>query len=200
MNKFVYLISPNEINEYFYDNLDKVLSYGNVKFFQLRLKKIKRDNLLKIAKKIRKITYNHKVKFIINDNYNLVSKTKADGCHIGQLDGSIKIARKKLKKKILGVTCHDSIILAKRAIKFKANYLAFGSFFKSKLKPNAKKANMRILKQAKKKFNQPIVVIGGINNYNYKKLIKLGAKYIAISSFIWDNPKLKPEIAIKKFK
>ena len=200
MNKFVYLISPNEINEYFYDNLDKVLSYGNVKFFQLRLKKIKRDNLLKIAKKIRKITYNHKVKFIINDNYNLVSKTKADGCHIGQLDGSIKIARKKLKKKILGVTCHDSIILAKRAIKFKANYLAFGSFFKSKLKPNAKKANMRILKQAKKKFNQPIVVIGGINNLNYKKLINLGAKYIAISSFIWDNPKLKPEIAIKKFK
>ncbi len=200
MNKFVYLISPNEINEYFYDNLDKVLSYGNVKFFQLRLKKIKRDNLLKIAKKIRKITYNHKVKFIINDNYNLVSKTKADGCHIGQLDGSIKIARKKLKKKILGVTCHDSIILAKRAIKFKANYLAFGSFFKSKLKPNAKKANMRILKQAKKKFNQPIVVIGGINNLNYKKLINLGAKYIAISSFIWDNPKLKPEIAIRKFK
>jgi len=200
LNKFVYLISPNEINEYFYDNLDKVLSYGNVKFFQLRLKKIKRDNLLKIAKKIRKITYNHKVKFIINDNYNLVSKTKADGCHIGQLDGSIKIARKKLKKKILGVTCHDSIILAKRAIKFKANYLAFGSFFKSKLKPNAKKANMRILKQAKKKFNQPIVVIGGINNLNYKKLINLGAKYIAISSFIWDNPKLKPEIAIKKFK
>ena len=200
MNKFVYLISPNEINEYFYDNLDKVLSYGNVKFFQLRLKKIKRDNLLKIAKKIRKITYNHKVKFIINDNYNLVSKTKADGCHIGQLDGSIKIARKKLKKKILGVTCHDSITLAKRAIKFKANYLAFGSFFKSKLKPNAKKANMRILKQAKKKFNQPIVVIGGINNLNYKKLINLGAKYIAISSFIWDNPKLKPELAIKKFK
>ena len=200
MNKFVYLISPNEINKYFYNNLDKVLSYGNVKFFQLRLKKIKRDNFLKIAKKIRRITYNHKVKFIINDNYNLVSKTKADGCHIGQLDGSIREAKKKLKKKILGVTCHGSITLAKRAIKFKANYLAFGSFFKSKLKPNAKKANMRILKQAKKKFNHPIVVIGGINNLNYKKLINLGAKYIAISSFIWDNPKLKPECAIRKFK
>ena len=200
LNKLVYLISPNEIDNNFYNSLEKVLSYGNVMFFQLRLKKIEKKNLYKIAKKIRKITYNHKVKFIINDNYNLVSKTKADGCHIGQLDGSIKIARKKLKKKILGVTCHDSIILAKRAIKFKANYLAFGSFFKSKLKPNAKKANMRILKQAKKKFNQPIVVIGGINNLNYKKLINLGAKYIAISSFIWDNPKLKPEIAIRKFK
>ena len=44
------------------------------------------------------------------------------------------------------------------------------------------------------------MAIGGINNKNYKKIIKSGANYIAISSFIWDNPKLKPEIAIKKFK
>ena len=199
LNKLVYLISPNEINKNFYNSLEKVLSYGNVMFFQLRLKKIEKKKLYKIAKKIRKITDKYKVKFIINDDYNVVSKIKADGCHMGQLDGSIKIAKKKLKKKILGVTCHNSIVLARKAIKYKANYLAFGSFFKSKLKPKAKKANLRILKQIKK-IKQPIVVIGGINNSNYKKLLKLGAKYIAISSFIWDNPKLKPEIAIRKFK
>ena len=99
MKKLVYLISPNEIDKNFYNNLDKVLSYGNVKFFQLRLKKIKKNSLLKIAKLIRKITFKHKVKFIINDYYNLVSKVKADGCHMGQFDGSIKIARKKKKKK-----------------------------------------------------------------------------------------------------
>ena len=80
------------------------------------------------------------------------------------------------------------------------NYLAFGSFFKSKLKPNSIKANLNILKWAKKNVKKPIVVIGGINNLNYKQLIKSGAKYIAISSFIWDNPKLKPELAIRKFK
>ena len=87
--------------------------------------------------------------------------------------------------------------MAERAIKYNVNYLAFGSFYKSKLKPNAKKADIGILKQTKN-IKQPIVVIGGINNFNYKRLIKLGAKYIAISSFIWDNPKLKPEVAIKK--
>ena len=119
---------------------------------------------------------------------------------MGQLDGSIKIARRKLKNKILGVTCHNSTELAKEAVKYKADYLAFGSFFKSKLKPRAKRANFKILKQVKKNIKQPIVVIGGINNFNYKKLIKLGAKYIALSSFIWDNPKLKPETAIRKFK
>ena len=200
LNKIVYLISPKEINKNFFIKLDKVLSYGNVKFFQLRLKNKRDNNILKIAKKIRKITHKHKVKFIINDNYNLVSKLKADGCHMGQLDGPHKIAKKKLKNKILGVTCHNSITLAKKAIKNKADYLAFGSFFKSKLKPGAKKANFKILSKAKKEIKEPIVVIGGINNLNYKRLLKLGAKYIAISSFIWDNPKLKPEIAIRMFK
>ena len=200
MKKFLYLISPNKINKKFYSNLDIVLSYGNVKFFQLRLKKVKNNNLLSIASKIRKITFKHKVKFIINDDYILASKSKADGCHMGQLDGSIKIAKKKLKNKILGVTCHNSKILAVNAIRDGANYLAFGSFFKSKLKPNAIKANFDILRWTKKNIKKPIVVIGGINNLNYKKLIKSGAKYIAISSFIWDNPKLKPEFAIRKFK
>ena len=78
--------------------------------------------------------------------------------------------------------------------------MAFGSFNKSNLKPNAKKANLNILKWANKNVKKPIVAIGGINNLNYKKLIRYGAKYIALSSYIWDNPKLKPEDAIRKFK
>ena len=78
--------------------------------------------------------------------------------------------------------------------------MAFGSFNKSKLKPKAKKANINILKWAKRNIKKPIVAIGGIKGSNYKKFIKFGAKYIAISSYIWDNPKLKPEIAIRKFK
>ena len=200
LKRFVYLISPSKIEENFYKKLDKVLSFKNVKYFQLRLKKTKKNTLFKVAYTIRKITKKHKVKFIINDDFSLIDKIKADGCHMGQLDGSFIIARKKLKNKIFGITCHNSKILVKNALKFKADYIALGSFFKSKLKPNAKRAKISILKWAKKEIKKPIVVIGGINNYNYKKLINSGANYIAISSFIWDNPNLKPEKAIKKFK
>ena len=200
MKKLVYLISPNKIYKNFYTELDAVLSYGNVKFFQLRLKNIRLKNLILISNKIKKITLKHKVKFLINDNYIIAAKSKADGCHMGQLDGSVKVAKKKLKGKIIGVTCHNSKILARNAVKDKASYLAFGSFFRSKLKPNAKKANLNILRWSKKNIKKPIVVIGGINNLNYQRLINSGAKYIAISSFIWDNPKLKPELAIRKFK
>ena len=200
LKRLVYLISPNKINQSFYSSLNKVLSFKNVKFFQLRFKNVSQKKLIKISGKIKKITTKHKVKFIINDNFILTSKIKADGCHMGQLDGSFKIARKKLKGKILGITCHNSKMLANKAIANKADYIAFGSFFKSRLKPSAKKANLDILKWAKKNIKKPIVVIGGINNINYKRLIKAGAKYIALSSFIWDNPKLKPEQAIRKFK
>ena len=200
MKRLVYLISPNKIEKSFYQNLDNVLSFKNVKFFQLRLKNTKAKKLLEIVQKIKKITSKHNVKLIINDSYLLANKTKADGCHMGQLDGSITLARKILKKKILGVTCHNSKQLVKTALKLKVDYIALGSFFKSKLKPNAKRANLNIVKWSKKNIKKPIVVIGGINNLNYKKLLNAGAKYIAISSFIWDNPKLKPELAIKKFK
>ena len=200
MKRLVYLISPNKINQKFYSQLDEVLTFKNVKFFQLRLKRVKENSLIKIANKIKKITDKHNVKLIINDNYELACKIKADGCHMGQFDGSFNIARKKLKNKILGITCHNSKTLAKIAIRYKVDYIAFGSFFKSKLKPNASKANIDIIKWANKNVRKPIVVIGGINNFNYQKLLSAGAKYIAMSSFIWDNPKLKPKFAIKKFK
>ena len=200
MKKLVYLISPNKIYDNFYEDLSKVLAVNNVKFFQLRLKKETKRKIIKIAKKIRKITKKYKVKLIINDHPSISKITKADGCHLGQNDGSIINSKKYLKKKIVGVTCHNSKSLAKIAIKYKADYLAFGSFNKSKLKPNAKRANLNILKWAKRNIKKPIVAIGGINNSNYKKFIKSGAKYIAISSYIWDNPKLKPEIAIREFK
>ena len=199
MRKIIYLISPDKIDIKFYLNLNKVLSFGNVKFFQLRAKNIKKEKLLKIIKKLKKITKKHEVKFIFNDDYKFALKIKADGCHMGQSDGSFKNARKKLKGKIFGITCHSSKKLALDALKYNADYLAFGSFFKSKLKPKAKKANLTILKWAKKNINKPVVAIGGINNKNYKSLMKIGANYLAISSYIWNNPRLKPKKAIRKF-
>jgi thiamine-phosphate pyrophosphorylase len=200
LKRLVYLISPNKIYPDFYAELNKVLASKKVEFFQLRLKNKSKDQIIKIAKKIKIITQKHKVKFIINDNPKIAKKVNANGCHIGQLDDSIRLARKDIKNKIIGVTCHNSKKLALEASRNRADYLAFGSFFKSKLKPNAKKADLKILAWAKKNIKKPIVVIGGITDKNYKKLIKAGANYIAISSFIWNNPFLNSEIAIKKFK
>ena len=199
MNKFIYLISPNKIDKNFYISLKKVLSSNKVKYFQLRLKKLKKKKIIQISKKIIKITKFYNVKFIINDNHDLLKIIGVDGCHLGQTDGNISMIKKRAKNKFLGVTCHNSKKLANKAMANGASYVAFGSFHRSQLKPNAKKANVKILSWAKKKLGLPIVAIGGINSKNYKKLIKQGANYIALSSFIWDNPKLKPDKAIRVF-
>ena len=200
LKRKVYLISPNKVYPNFFTDLKKVLSSKHVSFFQLRLKNNNKNQIIKIAKKIKPITKKFKVKFLINDSYKIAKKVSSDGCHLGQSDENIHSAKENLKNKIIGVTCHNSKALALQALKDKASYIAFGSFFNSKLKPTAKKANLKILNWAKKNIKKPIVAIGGINEKNYKNLIKAGANYIAISTVIWNNPSLKPEIAIKKFK
>jgi len=180
--------------------LKEVLSTKKVKYFQLRLKKYPHSKVLRIGKKVNKITKNYKVKLIINDSAILAKKISADGCHLGQSDGSIKAAKKLLgKKKIIGITCHGSKRLILKAIEEKINYIALGSFFKSKLKPDAKRAQKKLVKWTKNRTNLPIVAIGGVNNKNYKSLMKLGVNYLALSSYIWNNPRLKPFAAIKKF-
>lgn len=199
-NKFLYLISPNKIFKSFYIDLKKVLKSDKVAFFQLRLKKESFNNKIKIAKKIKKICKDFKVKFLINDDPKLANQINADGCHLGQNDMAINDARKLLKKKIIGVTCHNSMRLAKIAIKNNADYLAFGAFNISKTKKVKFRANVEIIKRLKKLSDIPIVAIGGINNVNYKKLLLNKADFLAISGYIWNNKKFKPTEAIKLLK
>ena len=202
MKRYIYLISPQKIRgTRFYNELDQVLKTNKVKYFQLRLKKISILNLIKISKKIKKITRKNNVKFLINDKPSVAWAVGADGCHIGQKDMNFMISRKILgKNKIIGMTCHNSKQLALKAKRYGANYVAFGSFFKSSTKKSAFKANLAILRWAKKKINMPTVAIGGINSSNYKKILSNGADFIACSSYVWNNKKLNPVLAINKFK
>ena len=200
-NKFVYLISPNKIkNDEFYNNLALVLKSKKVSFFQLRLKNETNKKRLIIGKKIKKICKKYNVKFLINDDPKLAKKLDADGCHLGQKDMNILKARKILKNKFIGITCHNSINLAKKAIKDGADYLAFGAFYSSQTKIVKYKAKLKILKSAKKMTNTPIVAIGGIKLSNYKKLLLNKANFLAISGYIWNNKKYKPLEAIRKLK
>ena len=199
--KFIYLISPNKIkNTSFYDQLKQIFKLNKVTFFQLRLKKENKKNKIIIGKKIQKICKKYKVKLIVNDDPFITKKIDADGCHLGQKDMNIFKARKILKNKIIGVTCHNSIKLVREAVKNQASYIALGAFYSTKTKKTIYKANIKILKLAKKITNIPIVAIGGINLNNYKKLLLNKANFLAISGYVWNNKKFKPQEAIKKLK
>ena len=198
--KFIYLISPNNIYPQFYQDLNKVLETGKVGLFQLRLKKYSFKQKILIGKKIQRICKKNSVKFIVNDNPILSKKLNADGCHLGQKDMNINSAKKIIGNKIIGITCHNSIKLAKAAIKEKASYIAFGAFFSTKTKKVKFKAKIEILNKAKKLSQTPIVAIGGININNYKKLLLNNANLLAISSYVWNNKKYKPLETIEKLK
>ena len=164
----------------------------------MRLKKYSIKRKILIGKKIQSICKIHKVKFIVNDDPYLAKKINADGCHLGQSDTGIEKAREIMGNKIIGITCHNSIYLAKKAIEAGANYIAFGSFYSSKTKKTKYKATIKILNKVNNLSIVPIVAIGGINSENFKNLLLNKANYLAISSYIWNNKKYKPLNAIEK--
>ena len=168
------------------------------------------SEMIKCPKEIKpllKIVAGEKWNSIIVENwataekiYGLAKKLNTDGWHLGQKDMNINEARKILKNKIIGITCHNSIKLAKIAIDNNADYIAFGAFNDSKTKKARYKAKINILLSIKKMTNIPVVAIGGINSKNYKKLILNKANFLAISGYIWNNKKYKPSEAIEKIK
>ena len=199
--RFIYLISPRKINnKKFYSELFFVFKSKKISFFQLRLKKENPKKIINIGKKIKKLCKKFNVKLIINDNPFLAKKINADGCHIGQFDSTVFEARKILKNKIIGVTCHNSKKLIKKAVIDEADYIALGAFYSTKTKKVKYKAKIKLIKEAKKITKIPIVAIGGIKFNNYKKLLLNKANFLAISSYVWNNKKYKPLEAIKKLK
>ena len=198
--KFIYLISPLKIEKNFFNHLNEVLKQEKTSFFQLRLKKESFKKKLIIGRRVQKICKKFKVKFLINDDAHLAKKLNADGCHLGQKDMDIFEARKLIGNRIIGITCHNSIKLAKTAIKNKADYIAFGAFNMSKTKKIKHRASINLLKKARKIIKTPIVVIGGINSKNYKNLLLNKANFLAISGYIWKNKLFNPKNAMRKLK
>ena len=194
--RFIYLISPNKIKKSFYSDLKVVLGSNLVSFFQLRLKQYSSIERKKIGIKIKKVCKKYKVKLIINDDPNLAKNIGADGCHLGQNDMNIQRARKILKNKIIGITCHNSKKLIRYAVKDGANYIAIGAFFKSKTKKVNYIAKPSLIPWAKRFAKLPVVIIGGITNKNFRKLLLHKPDFLAISGGIWDK---KPAKAIKEF-
>lgn len=163
----------------------KLAIKGGIKFIQLRDKNLSNKEFLQLALKIRNLTRQKKVIFMINDRLDIALLSNADGIHLGQNDFSIKDARKVLgKNKIIGITC-KTISQAIKAQKEKADYISIGPIFPSITKPNAGKIlGINFIKKIKKYIKIPVYGIGGISLDNLEKCFKTGLNGVAISSNI----------------
>jgi len=160
---------------------------GGAKIVQLRDKSLSDEELYPIAKKIKKICKKNKALFVLDDRVVLAKAVNADGVHIGGDDTPIELARKILgDKKIIGVSCYGELDTAINAVRRSADYVAFGSFFASKTKPQAKIADKSVLSEARK-LGVPVCAIGGIEPANADGLVAAGADMLCAISALWSG-------------
>ena len=154
---------------------------GGARVIQYRDKSNDKSRRFDEATALLALCRRYQTPLLINDDVALAAEIGADGVHLGQSDGAVTQARALLgPTAIIGVTCHSSLDLALEAQKAGADYVAFGAFFPSKPKPNAKPAPMSLLNSAKGNLHLPIVAIGGISMDNAEQIIAAGADMVAV--------------------
>ena len=139
------------------------------------------------ARALRELTREFAVPFIVNDDVRLAAQVDADGVHLGATDNGLIAARSVLgKRKIIGISCYNRLSLARDAVGAGADYVAFGAFYSSSVKPDAAVADVELLRQARAEFAVPLVAIGGITVQNGASLVNAGADALAVISALFD--------------
>ncbi len=184
----LYVITDEKLTPYeggkIFELVERALK-GGARIVQLRDKTRGDEELIEIALTLKKLCQKYSAFFIINDRVSLAKEIDADGVHLGKEDEDLREALKKLKGKIIGVSCYGSLERAKWAEALSASYVAFGSFFPSPTKPESEIISLNLLIQAKRELKIPICAIGGITLEKAEELVKLSADLIAVVSDIW---------------
>jgi len=132
------------------------------------------------------------VPLIINDHVDLAASLHADGVHVGKDDTLLSQARARLgPDKLIGASCYDRLESALAAVRAGADYVAFGSFFASTVKPATVRAALPLLTEARQRLGVPIVAIGGITLANAPQVIAAGADAIAVISALFSAPDIR---------
>jgi thiamine-phosphate pyrophosphorylase len=185
----LYVVSPPAIVlPAFVESLQAALGGGPVAAFQLRLKNVPDDDVLRACEALLPVCKAADVAFLLNDRADLAAKAGTDGVHLGQSDGSIADARALLGRDAqIGRTCHDSRHLAMEAGEDGADYVAFGAFYDTTTKPSHYRPAPEILGWWTTISQLPCVAIGGIFPENAAPLIAAGADFIAVVRAVWDH-------------
>ncbi|MEO6974522.1 MAG: thiamine phosphate synthase [Gallionella sp.] len=184
--KGLYAITPDEQDTAELLRKARLVLSGGARVLQYRNKTAGTELRLEQAGALRGLTLEFSVPLVINDDVALAQQVGADGVHLGGEDGSVAAARSVLgKSKLIGVSCYNRAALAHAAVQQGADYVAFGSFFSSAVKPDAVTAAPDLLRQARREIAVPIVAIGGITIGNGAQLLEAGANALAVISAVF---------------
>ncbi len=190
--KGLYAITPEQPDTVKLLEQVRLALQGGANVLQYRNKSGDAALRLKQASALRELTHEFGITLIINDDVHLAMQINADGVHLGSDDGSVTAARQILgKNKIIGVSCYNRLELAHQAVDQGADYVAFGAFFASTVKPEAAVATPELLQLAQCEIKLPLVAIGGITTANGAQLLKAGASALAVISALFDANDIK---------
>lgn len=182
----LYAITPQEQNTPALLRQVRLALQGGARILQYRNKSVDAPLRLEQASALRQLAREFAVPLIINDDAQLAMQVDADGVHLGGEDGSVDAARRMLGSgKIIGVSCYNCVGLAHQAAGAGADYVAFGAFFASAVKPSAPVATLDLLRQARREIYLPLVAIGGITVENGASLLTAGADALAVISALF---------------
>lgn len=186
MVRGLYAITPDETDTAELLRKVRLALLGGARVVQYRNKVAGAALRLEQAIALCGLTREFAVPLIVNDDALLAQQAGADGVHLGGTDGSVADARALLgNSKLIGVSCYNRLELAHEAVRQGADYVAFGSFFASGVKPDAVAATLDLLQQARRELTVPIVAIGGITPQNSTQLLEPGANALAVISAVF---------------
>ena len=176
----LYVILDREVAGYpkLFEILKKA-AQGGVDILQVRDKKGSAREIIDFVRKARK-HLNGRIPLIVNDRVDVALLAGADGVHLGQEDIALKDARNLLgPKAIIGVSC-QTLAHARQAQKDGADYVGFGSVFKTLTKPERVPMNLKLLTRVAQTIPIPVFAIGGINRRNIGKVLDTGITRVAV--------------------
>lgn len=196
--KGLYAITPDESDTVELMRKVRLALQGGARMLQYRNKSANAALKLQQSQALRQLTREFDSAFIVNDDVLLASQVDADGVHLGGGDGGVAAARALLgNAKIIGASCYNRAPLAFEAVRQGADYVAFGAFFLSGIKPEAMRADVAMLQTVRSELSVPIVAIGGITQQNGVALVTAGADALAVISALWNAPDI--EVAAQEF-
>jgi thiamine-phosphate pyrophosphorylase len=165
---------------------------GGAFMVQYRSKIPNRDVKIQQCAAILRLCREYQIPCIVNDDVDMCRVLEADGVHLGKKDANIAEVRSILgEDAIIGSSCYDQLNRAKQAQKEGASYVAFGTMFETKTKPNAPRATLELLREATSQIKIPIIAIGGITINNAHDVIKTGIDGIAVIYSLFEAKTIK---------
>lgn len=182
----LYVITPDEVDTAELLRKVRLALLGGARVVQYRNKIAVAALRQQQAEALRELTREFAVPLIVNDDAALARQVAADGVHLGGADGSVADARALLGSgRLIGVSCYNRLASAHEAVRLGADYVAFGSFFASTVKPDAVAATPDLLRQARHELAVSLVAIGGIDAQNGAQLLEAGANALAVISAVF---------------